>query len=242
MFTGWYILYIRRVDDQGRPDELPDFPNVGEKIVHYLGKSEDGDQQKKDKDNPLWSKVQDGVRPAWAPDILRLGYCVLFKRDDLPRMAVKLGLKNPKKLKEKHGGLPKQSGGKRILTFDDVWAVSVEPEKRPMYMPMLSLKDEEWWLATSEQPKAGSAFLAPGGAWVRDGAHRMADIVSVMLSTAYGRPRPLPTEDQPLDFSEFDNPLVPVRDEVTTTDAPDGTGRQGETPSDQYAALELFRY
>ncbi len=243
MQTGWVVLFIRSVDKEGKPQALPKFPLVGEKVVHFLGKSDDGEKQKKDKENPLWDKVQDGVRPAWAPDILRMGYCVVFKREDLPRLALKLGIKNPEKLKKENGGKPKATGGARVLTFDDVWAVAVEPERRPMLMPILTLNDEEWWLATGDAPKAGSAFMAPGGAVVRDGAHRMADIVSVMLSTPHGRPRPLPTETDPDDYSEFNNPLVPVDKEVTVQDHPDTPAGHGQSgPSDQYATTPLFRY
>jgi hypothetical protein len=243
MQANWYILYVRKVDANGKPMPLPAFPLVGDKVVHTLGKSDDGEQQKADKNNPLWTKIQDGVRPAWAPDILRMGYAVVFSREGFPKMAIKLGLRNPAKLKQEKGGISHVTpDGKRILNFDDVWVVGAEPERRPFPMPPLHLTDEEWWLSTSEKPDLTSAFMAPGGVKVMLGAQRLADVVAEMLRTPHGRPRPLPYEDDPDDYSEFVNPLEPVFpwspdvDErtVDTVDRGDGQGR--------YAGLELFRY
>jgi hypothetical protein len=238
MQTSWYLLFIRPED----ADAPPRAPMVGEKVCHILGQSEDADQQKRDKENGLWSKIQDGIRPAWSPDLLRLGYTVVFARDALPKLAAQLQIKNPVKLKQEKGGIPPSMGGKRVLTFDDVWVVGVEPERSPFYMPPLDKDDEDWWLATRDMPKVTSPFIAPGGAKVMLGMQRMADVVAEMMATPSGYPRTQPpTENDPGDldtWGEVDNPLL-----QRVGDLPN-QGEQPETnpgPGGGFASTPLFR-
>ena len=238
MTSNWYVLYIRPVDREGKPLPLA-FPLVGRRIVHYLGRSDDQEQLDRDRKNPMWNRIQDGVRPAWAPDLLRLGYAVVFKRDGLPKLAVKLGIKNPDKLRAAGGG---SSGGKRVLTFDDVWVVGVEPQFSPIGMPTTDQSPEDWWLAVPQVRGDASPYAAPGGGEVMTGAQRLSDVVSAYLKTPNGLPRVVPTVQQVEDenpWQEFQNPLVPalprVSDELSY--ARNQAGSQS-----YYTSLRLFRY
>jgi hypothetical protein len=201
----WYMLHIR---PQGKKIPVNGQPLVGQHVAHVLGKTLDEggnlviDEEKLslDKKNPFWPKFQDEARPAWAPDFMRLGYVIVFRREGLPKLAVKLGLKNPAKLK-KEGKDPNKPGpgGKRILTFDDVYAVGVVPSKMPMYCPDVKLRPEDWWLNTKSSGTPTSPYLAPGGATIAVGAERLADLVVQILRTPNGYPRPLPVEEDPAD-------------------------------------------
>jgi len=243
MNANWFILFVRALDKDGKPLALPSFPQVGHKVQHFLGKSEEDEQQKKDKENVLWTRIQDDVRPAWSPDILRMGFAVLFKREGLPKLAVKMGLRNPEKMKKEKGGVSHTApNGNRVLTFDDVWVVAAEPVHRPFFMPSYKLTDEQWWLEAAQLGQLTDPYIAPGGADVMVGAQRMADVVSQMLATPEGYPRNVPSEMEPDDYSEFVNPLIPVnlrvRQDVTNIDDTGG----GSGRSDYFAGLELFRY
>jgi len=223
--------------------EMLRVPQVGTPVVHFLGLGGDDERKKKDLDNPLWEKIQDEARPAWAPDLLRLGYTVVFKREGLPKLAAKLGIKNPRNVtKEEH-----QKARDRILTFDDVWVIGVVPHRMPMYFPDKDLKPEDWWLATKESKSITSPYLAPGGATVATGAQRLADVVISMLRQPNGFPRIVPTiEEVRNDMSEFINPLVPIKPvSPEPSGAPDSTNyRVGYDPETGYgwAGIELFRY
>ncbi len=247
MDASWYMLHIR---PKGKKIPPTGWPLVGQHVAHMLGKSvdatgrmvDDEDKLVADKKNPFWAKFQDEARPAWAPDFLRLGYVIVFRREGLPKLAVKLGIKNPAKLK-KEGEDPNQPGpgGKRVLTFDDVYAVGVVPTKMPMYCPDVKLKPEEWWLATKSSGSITAPYLSPGGATIAVGGARLADLVVQMLRTPNGYPRPLPVEEDPDDYSEFINPLVPVLPKAPpdTSDA-QGAGAGGTDMG--WAGTELFRY
>lgn len=243
MTASWYLLFVRA---EGQ-ERLPKTPMVGERVRHFLGKSEDSEKQTKDSENPLWPKIQDGVRPAWSPDILRLGYTVMWKREGLPKLAVRLGIKNPKKLKEAKGGLPTKSGnGKRVLTFDDAFVVGVQPEKSPFYMPPLSLNDEDWWLESRAMPKVTSPYIAPGGATVVTGMQRLADVVAAMLSTPSGYPRSEPPSvNDPADmssFDEFDNTLQKVKDLPQADEPQQKVDLQNPVSPSTGGGIDLFRY
>ena len=219
--------------------EMLRVPQVGTPVVHFLGR--DPARQAKDSENPLWDKIQDGARPAWAPDFLRLGYAVLFKREGLPKLAAKLGLKNPKNAES---GTSSRSG--RVLTFDDVWVIGVVPHRSPMYFPDKDLDVENWWLSTKESKGLTSPYLAAGGATVATGAQRLADVVISLLRQPNGFPRIVPTiEEFQDDMSEFVNPLVPVLPVGSDpTGSPDATNyRAGEQQLGYgWAGIELFRY
>ncbi len=244
MQASWYILYVRKLDDEGKPRPLPSFPNVGDRVVHFLGKSADADRQQADRENLLWPKIQDGVRPAWSPDILRMGYAVVFNRGALVKLALKLGIKNPKKMKQEKGGVSHQNGSNRVLTFDDVWIVGADPSRRPFPMPPLNVVEEDWWLMTAQEPEITSPFLAPAGVSVVQGPQRLADVVSEMLSTAHGYPRrDLPQEDdEEEDYSEFVKPLVTVRDEGPHTAPVADPATRDINNHDRRSGIQLFRY
>lgn len=213
------------------------FPVVGRKLVHFLGRSDDQEQLDKDKQNPMWERVQDGVRPAWAPDLFRLGYCVAWKREGLPKLAIKLGIKNPEKLKS--DGISKFNNGKRLLTFDDVWIVGITPTHRPFGMPATALPPEEWWLSVNQISGAASPYVVPGGGEIVVGAQRLADVVSEILSTPHGYPRIVPGLDEMNESqTQVVNPMIPRL--VVRRNEPDLPGTGGEL--DQFAGLELFRY
>jgi len=250
MDTSWYMMHIR---PEGKSIPPTGWPMVSRPVVHVLGKTVDEmgnsviDEEKlaADMKNPFWAKFQDDARPAWAPDFLRLGYAVVFKREGLPKLAVKLGIRNPAKMKAE-GKDPKAPGpnGKRVLTFDDVYVVGVVPGRRPMYCPDVKLRPEPWWLATNSSSSHTAPYLAPGGVTVAVGAERLADLVVQMLRSPEGYPRPLPVEENTADYSEFINPLVPVlpKGPGTTSDInkEDGAGAGGTDMG--YAGTELFRY
>lgn len=232
MDASWYMMHIR---PEGKKIHPTGWPLVGQHVVYHLGA--EGDEE-----NPFWPLFQDNVRPAWAPDFLRLGYVVVFRRDALPKLAVKLGIRNPVKLKKEDVD-PNTDGrsDKRILTFDDVFVIGVVPSRMPMFCPDVKLKPEEWWLATKDGPKPTSPFLSPGGATVVVGAERLADVVVQILRTPNGYPRPLPTEGGLVDYSEFINPLVPVLPKAPP-DVSDANGAGAGGTDMGYAGVELFRY
>ena len=268
MEASWYLIHIRpRPEEQPKdsgqspskkttsPDQASSesakenaeaekaaslkIPQVGTPVVHFLGVGDEA-QTEKDKKNFLWDKVQDDVRPAWAPDFLRLGYTVVFKREGIPKLAAKLGLKNPANV-AKDG-----KSGKRVLTFDDVWVIGVVPHRQPVYCPDKDLSPENWWLATNESRSITSPYLAPGGATVSSGAQRMADVVIQMLRQPNGFPRIVPgMEEQRDDMSEFINPLVPIKPKSPEPTGPGNTSyRTSYDPETGrgWAGLELFRY
>lgn len=269
METSWYLIHIRpesKEDDKASdgskasdaaeatmlgPDKIP---LVGTTVKHMLGlDAYDEEKLKRDKESPLWDKIQDEARPAWAPDFLRLGYAVVFKREGLPKLAVRLGLKNPQMMEK---GEPAKKG-ERVLTFDDVLVIGVVPHMAPMYMPDVRLSPEEWWLSTKEAGSVTSPYLAPGGVTVATGAQRMADVVVQILRSTENYPRTLPESvaEEEDDFSEFMNPLVPLLPKGPSDDKmgdlPDDT-RYGDgnpaVPKTGYgneygwAGIELFRY
>lgn len=271
MEASWYLIHIRpeppedpeseeakkEVEEKASeaaestmlgPDRLP---QVGTTVCHMLGlEAYDEEKKQRDKESPLWDKIQDEARPAWAPDLLRLGYAVIFKRDGLPKLAVRLGIKNPLTMDE---NAPR--GRERVLTFDDVLVIGVVPHRMPMYMPDVKLKPEEWWLSTKESQSITAPYLAPGGCTVATGAQRMADVVIQILRTPEGYPRFIHESVEEMDeYGEFMNPLVPLLPKSpaeTGGDAPPST-RYGDgnpaTPQTGYgheygwAGLELFRY
>lgn len=194
--SSWYILYVRGLDDKQQPLPIPSFPVPGQVVCHRLGDSDDDAKMKKDKANPLWDKIQDDARPAWAPDLLRHGFAVLWSRECLIDLLLKLGIKNPEKARKETGGLQHQKGNQRILYFDDVWVVQVKPTHRPLYAPPMKAKPEEWWrLAQTTTPPLISAYLAPGGAKVEVGAQRLADVVASIMGSANGYVRKTPGVD-----------------------------------------------
>jgi hypothetical protein len=273
METSWYLIHIRpeKVDetDEKAKEEAdrkaseaaestmlgPDkIPLVGTTVKHMLGlEAYDEEQLERDKKNPLWDKIQDEARPAWAPDFLRLGYAVVFKREGLPKLAAKLGIKNPLTMDKDE----RQSSQGRVLTFDDVLVIGVVPHMSPMYMPDVKLSPEEWWLASKDSRRTTAPYISPGGVTVATGAQRMADVVVQLLRSPEGYPRIVHESvdgDDVDDFSEFMNPLVPLLpkgpSEDKQGDAPDST-RYGENPAvpktgygNEYgwAGIELFRY
>lgn len=218
-------------------------PQVGTTICHFVG-SEDGFKSK-DTENVLWEKIQDGARPAWAPDLLRLGYAVVFKREGLPKMAARLGIKNPVNVP-----LEKRRGKRRVLTFDDVMVMGVVPHMRPFYFPDKDLSPEDWWLSTREPHSLTSPYLAPKGCTIATGAKRMADVVIEMLRQPGSFPRSDPTRDGDEDYSEFLNPLTPLLPRSPAEVGPyprySGYGGRdgnyyGETGYG-FAGIELYRY
>lgn len=212
-------------------EEAKHAPLVGSPVVYFLGQGSD-EKVARDKKNPLWDKIQDGVRPAWAPDFLRLGYAVIFKREGLPKLAVKLGIKSPENAK-------KVKSRKRVLTFDDVMVAACLPGMRPVYMPSLTLQPEAWWLGMKDQPRVTSPYLAPGGVQVVNGEQRLADVVASILRSAHGYPRQQP-EQESLDYSEFLtlSPVLPApRLRPATPDGPGSMGREAG-----YSGIELFRW
>lgn len=270
METAWYLLHIRPEPSENEVQEEPikdeaspepeeqkkaaeqateekdnslRIPQVGTPVVYFLGAGPDEARSERDKKNVLWDKIQDEARPAWAPDLLRLGYAVVFKREGLPKLAARLGLRNPANVTKEE----KERSKKRILTFDDVWAVGVVPHKMPMYFPDKDLDTENWWLSVREPGKATSPYIAPAGVTVATGAKRLADITVEMLRQPSGFPRIVPTlEEMEDDYSEFINPLVPIKPKSPEpTGAPDATSyRTSYDPETGYgwAGIELFRY
>ena len=231
MTTGnFYVLYVRQVCDDGKTKApMPEFPLVGNTICHHLTE-EDA------KTNTLWSRIQDGARPTWAPDILRMGYALVFRGESLPKMALKLDIKSEEQLQKN-----KSTFGKKILTFDDVWVLALTPRYPPFYNPPSSLTDENWWLSTQESAPCIASFLAPGGGVVLTPPQRLVDVVRAQLGTTHGYPRPIPgLQDAEDDYSAILNPLVPRLPIVPVTEYQpsqvDTTGRQG------YAGMKLFRY
>lgn len=233
--ASWYVLYVRPLTKDGKPKKLA-FPLVGRKIVHFLGR--DQDKLDQDKKSPLWDKIQDENRPSWAPDLLRMGYAVVFKREGLPKLAIQLNITDPKKLQR--NGLETGRSKQRVLTFDDVWVVGVVPYNMPFVMPKTSLTPAEWWSSTKEAAAVDSPFIAPGGGDIVVGAQRLSDVVRSIFSTPNGYPRPIPgLEDEEQDsLAQLVNPMLPrlpvVRNE------PDQPGYGGQL--DYYAGVELFRY
>jgi hypothetical protein len=206
-------------------------PLVGSRVVYLLGQGTD-EKIAKDKKNPLWEKIQDGVRPAWAPDFLRLGYAIVFKREGLPRLAVRLGIKSPE-------NAAKVKSRKRVLTFDDVTVAACLPYRKPFYMPSLTLAPEAWWLGMKDSPRVTSPYLAPGGVQVVNGEQRLADVVATMLRTAHGYPRQQPQQPG-LDYSEFItlSPILPApRMRPADSRGPESIGRDAG-----YSGIELFRW
>lgn len=272
MDTSWYLIHIRpepvdETDEKAKeeadkkaseaaestmlgPDNIP---LVGTTVQHVLGlEAYDEERLARDKKNPLWDKIQDDARPAWAPDLLRLGYAIVFRREGIPKLAVKLGLKNPLTLDKSAQGNRKG----RVLTFDDVLVIGVVPHMSPMYLPDVRLKPEEWWLSTKEKKSVNSPYIVPKGVTVATGAQRMADVVVQILRSPEGYPRIVhdSIEEDPDDFSEFMNPLVPLLPKSPTEkggDSPDTTRYGGDNPAVPktgyggeygWAGIELFRY
>lgn len=229
MNTSWYLLYVRGLDDENQPKMLPAFPVVGSKVSHLLGASSDEAKMKKDKENPLWEKIQDDARPAWAPDFLRMGFSIMFKRDDLIDILLKLGIRNPETAKDKNGGLPRMKGKKRCLYFDDVYVVAVNPKFRPMYAPVMKKSVTDWWLAAQTRtPPKMAAYIAPGEATVMNGAQRLADVVASILKTPGGYPRRLPgVDDKPI-LEEIAN-LISVPDKDMNRGVNPATDGSGST-------------
>lgn len=262
METSWYLLHIHPPKKEEQEEDPPEplqespekaeqesaaekveeekrhsltVPQVGTPICHFLGLS-DGFSER-DKKNVLWDKIQDGARPAWAPDFLRLGYAVCFKREGLPKLAVKLGIRNPATVTNED----RRRSRARILTFDDVMVMGCVPHMNPMYFPDKDLDVEEWWLATKENRGIASPYLAPKGVTVATGAQRLADVVIQMLRTPNGYPRGEPQmEDmpEPDDYSEFINPLLPIRPRY---DRGHGDNATGPETGYGWAGIELFR-
>lgn len=215
-------------------EESKHAPLVGSRVVYLLGQGDD-EKVTRDKKNPLWEKFQDGVRPAWAPDFLRLGYAVIFKREGLPKLAVKLGIKSPENAK-------KSKSRKRVLTFDDVMVVACLPGLRPLYMPSLTLAPEAWWLGTKEAPRVTSPYLAPGGVQVVAGEQRLADVVASMLRSAHGYPRQQPQQALD-DYSEFltISPVLPAPRFLRPAVDPNNPGSAGGRDRG-FSGIELFRW
>jgi hypothetical protein len=233
--ASWYVLYVRPTTKDGKPKKMA-FPLVGKKLVHKLGSATDDEKLNRDKKSPLWDKIQDGDRPAWAPDILRLGYAIVFRRDGLPKLAVKLGIQDPAKMKTQGKGTGKQ----RALSFDDVWVVGLNPSYTPFVMPSTNMKAEEWWSKTKDTAPLASPYVAPGGGEIVVGAQRLSDVVRSMLSTPSGYPRPVPgLEQSELDsLAQLVNPTLPRL--PTIRDEPDQPGYTGDAGS--FAGVRLFRY
>jgi len=266
--TSWYLIHIRpppveEDDKKGQEDADkkasdvaestmlgPDrFPLVGTTVCHMLGlEAYDEERLKRDKETPLWDKIQDEARPAWAPDLLRLGYAILFKREGLPKLAVKLGIKNPLSMDGKN-----KNKRKRTLTFDDVYVIGVVPHMMPFYMPDVKLKPEDWWLSTKESKSVMAPYLAPKGCTVVTGAQRLADVVIQILRSPEGYPRDNPLRDEEAEYAEFMNPLVPLlprspNDKGKSSPESTNYGNNPAVPKTGYggeygwAGIELFRY
>lgn len=217
-------------------------PQVGTPILHFAPVDEDRGAKEKQQENVLWEMIQDDNRPAWAPDLLRLGYAVVFKREGLPKLAVKLGIRNPAKVTVEE----RRRSRDRILTFNDVWVMGVVPHRMPFYFPDKDLEPEEWWLATREANSSWAPYLAPQGATVATGAQRLSDVVIQMLRTPQGFPRKVPGQEDD-DFGEFINPLVPLlpKSPAETSRPPRSTNygnSYGPETGYGFAGLELFRY
>ena len=265
MQSSWYLLHITPPSDKKEPEEeqperaTPEtaeepikekieeekalslsMPQVGATLVHFLGKG-NSPHSEKDEQDPLWDKIQDEARPAWAPDFLRKGYAVVFKREGLPKLAVKLGIRNPQGLTKEEIERARQ----RILTFDDVWVAGCVPHYNPIYFPDKDLSVEDWWLATKEGGTATSPYLAPGGVTVAVGPQRLSDVVISMLRTPEGFPRPITDVNEEDDMSEFINPLVPLKPSRPNMDGTTNTNYEAGRSKDNsygWAGIELFRY
>jgi hypothetical protein len=228
--SSWYVVYVRGVYKDGKtPGPTPSFPLVGEHICHKLTEADA-------ETNSFWDKIQDGSRPAWAPDLLRMGYCLVFKRDSMPRMVLSLDIKSPEEA-------AKQRGRKRALSYDDVWVVGVEPKYQPFYNPPAELPAEDWWLETPNPGSTLSSYVAPGGATVVEPAQRMVDLMLKMFNTPNGYPRPVPNTQE---AAEWESRYAPLVDHLMTTNVP----RIGPPMSDrnvsmsvpQYQGMQIFRW
>lgn len=193
---------------------------------------------KKDKENPLWDKIQDDARPAWAPDFLRMGYAIMWKRDSLVDLLIKLGIRNPEIAKEERGGLQRMKGNSRVLYFDDVWVVAIQPRFRPFYAPSMKLAPREWWMeAQTRTPPKIASYIAPGESEVMNGSQRLADVVASILKTPNGYPRTLPGVD-----------MDPVLREVTNMAAPpkvmenEGVNPAGDSSGLAQGGRSITRY
>lgn len=250
MDTGWYML---RVVPKKDPDALPpmepvkreqtpdsiqqetardrirkerenrlNLPSVGEDFRHFA----------MTEDNDLYKYFEDGVRPAWAPDFKRLGYAIVFKREALPDLAVNLGIKRV------------ENAGRNDLTFNDVWAIAVVPERRPLRMPPLTHEEPSEWWAMVQQPAAPTdPRIVPGGVTVATGGQRLGDVVTQMLMTPNGYPRMRPDEKEPVKttidynkFGEFMNGPPPIRNSYERLE---GQGRRNRSG---WAGIEIFKY
>lgn len=227
--SPWYVLYIRPAPaEDGTQAPLPTFPDVGSQVVNFLGR--DPEREADDKKNPLWPVIQDGIRPAWAADVLRLGYALVFKREGLVKLLLKLKVSSE----------AKQLGRKRALTFDDVWVVEAQPKYQPFYHPPASTTNtEHWWNETQSAPPVWSPFVAPGGVTVTVGAQRLSDVVRQIFSTPEGYPRMNPPTGFTEEETTFLKPLVPINPA-----APSSTSVSDTTTirRDHMAGTPLYRF
>lgn len=198
MTDAYYLLYTLPLVE-GQRGRHPVLPALGERMVFVLGRSEDEERQKEDKAFALWDRIQDDARPVWAPDFLRAGLCVAFPRRMLPRVAVAMGIKNPALMKKETGGTGPTQGGKRVLTFDDVWVAPVVVESSQATPVFISkdMENPEWWATVkSLPPSANLPVLVPGGVVMAGGTRRLADVVVEMLREPNGRVLYAPTADK----------------------------------------------
>lgn len=238
MHDSWYLLYARELDEKDQPKPIATTPLVGTNVVHRLGASVDDTDTKADKDNPLWDMIQEETRPIWAPDLLTLGYAVVFNRDMLPKLAAQMNLRNPDKHKKKDGGLKIREGKKRIYYFDDLWVVGVRLNGRPIPYPKAKdKKPEDWWYDVRRyQSNFVGPYLSPGGVEVTTGIERMVDVVmSVMRSPAFE----LPPDEEPETYIEFDYPVAPFSKKGGARGNPAVQSGPG-TPKG-YSGIERFR-
>lgn len=234
--SSWYVLYVRPLTKEGKPVKMS-FPLVGKRVIHFLGRSEDDAQLQEDKKSPLWDKIQDDNRPSWAPDLLRLGYAIVFKREGLPKLALRLGITDPKKLKTE--GPQNGRRGHRVLTFDDVWVVGVSPYNQPFVMPNTNAQPGEWWSRTRDKGSVDAPWIAPGGGQIVVGAQRLSDVVRSIFSTPEGYPRAMPglEDEESQALVQLVNPMLPRLPVVRVEPVRPTSG-----PLEYYSGIELFRF
>lgn len=212
--SAWYLILIRPEGKNSK--EQIRLPPMGSTVSHKFAEMADDEvrQNKVKESNPFWDLFQDDHRPIWAPDFFRLGYAIVWKREGLPKQVLKLGLRNPE-----HKA-PGFQGKKRVLMFDDVWAIPVIPVKTPMALPDMALKGAQWWDQLRNPGKIAQPYLAPGGVKVMGGAQRLSDVVYTMINGYH---------------MQSDDTLLSLKDDefsnIMTTYAPEvDESREGRPP------------
>jgi hypothetical protein len=209
--------------------KVPVFPQVGDHVVNYLGQNPD--RLTADQQNPLWDKIQDGMRPAYAPDLLRLGYEIAFKASAAGELLKKFGVVSPA-----------QKTSEDQWTADEVWAIQCEPWSMPFFCPDINLPVERWWEATRDPHRISAPFLVPKGVTVNAGAMRLCDFAAMLSQQPETFPYMTPAPYQV--GTTVHNPVMPVLPRIYVNPlehyAPAYSQDGGDSSSSM--GLTLFRY